>query len=134
MSWTPVDDAAATLCDLVTHHNTASYPIYHIDNPVRQLWGEIVPILAGAIGAEVVSFQNWLERVRSCCLASSENPAAQLIDFFDHDYKRMSCGGLLLDTTQAYEHSEALRAVGPLSPGLIRKYVEAWKLAGVLKQ
>ena len=133
MSWTPVNDVAASLGDLLLHDTSASYPIYHVDNPVREPWSEIVPVLAGAIGAEVIPFRDWLQRVRSfSCSVASENPAAKLIDFFDQDYTRMSCGGLLLDTTRACEHSGALRAVGPVGTGLVRKYIESWKSAGVL--
>ncbi|KAJ5864578.1 Polyketide synthase [Penicillium soppii] len=133
MSWTPVNDVAASLGDLLLHDITASYPIYHIDNPVRQPWSEIIPVLADAIGAEVTSFQDWLERVRSSSSVASENPAVKLIDFFDQDYARMSCGGLLLDTSRACQHSESLRTVGPVSSDLARKYIASWKLAGVLK-
>jgi hypothetical protein len=74
-----------------------------------------------------------LERVRSSSSVASENPAVKLIDFFDQDYARMSCGGLLLDTSRACQHSESLRTVGPVSSDLARKYIASWKLAGVLK-
>ncbi|CAG7970570.1 unnamed protein product [Penicillium salamii] len=134
MSWTPVNDVAAAVCDLLVHHSSPSYPVYHIDNPVRQPWCDVVSVLAEAIGVDVVPFQQWLQRVRSCpSSVAFENPAAKLIEFFEQDYTRMSCGGLLLDTTLACEHSESLRSVGPVSPDLVRKYIEAWKTAGVLK-
>ncbi|CAG7918759.1 unnamed protein product [Penicillium olsonii] len=134
VSWTPVNDVAAAACDLLVHHDSPSYPIYHIDNPVRQPWSDMVLVFAEALGVELVSFEEWLRRVRCCPSAvASENPAAKLIDFFDQDFARMSCGGLLLDTARACEHSESLRAVGPVTPDLVRKYIEAWKLAGVLK-
>lgn len=35
LCWTPVDDVAGTLSDLLLSERTP-YPIYHIDNPVRQ--------------------------------------------------------------------------------------------------
>ena len=94
----------------------------------------MVPILADAIGAEVIHFREWVRRVRSYPgPVEWENPAAKLIDFFDQDYTRMSCGGLLLDTAHACEHSETLRAVGPVEPDVARKYVESWKAAGLWK-
>jgi acyl transferase domain-containing protein/thioester reductase-like protein/acyl carrier protein/SAM-dependent methyltransferase len=134
MSWTPVNDVAGSLGDLLLHDTSATYPIYHIDNPVRQQWSEIVPVLADSIGADLIPFPQWLKRVRSFSFSfASQNPAAKLIDFFDQDYMRMSCGGLLLDTARACEHSEVLRAVGAISPEVVLKYIESWKLAGVLR-
>lgn len=134
LSWTPVNDVAAVLCDLVTHFTSPSHPVYHVDNPVRQPWAEMTKVLAEAIGSEVIPFDEWLQRVRSYpSSAASENPAAKLIEFFEHEFTRMSCGALLLDTSLACEHSESLKAVGPLSADLVRRYVDSWKLAGVLK-
>ena len=48
LSWTPVNDVAATLGDLLLSNNLP-YPVYHIDNPVRQPWGDMVPVLADAL-------------------------------------------------------------------------------------
>lgn len=146
LSWTPVDDVAAALGDLVLRRRRRlhddddddHYPIYHIDNPVRQPWRDMVPVLAQAIGAGVVDFREWVRRVRSYdgggSVEGGENPAAKLVDFFDEDFERMSCGGLLLDTSHACEHSESLRAVGPVGADTARKFVDAWKAAGVLKK
>ena len=134
LSWTPVNDVAAALDDLLLQDGSAPYPIYHIDNPVRQSWSEMVPLLVDAIGVEVIDFGEWVGRVRSYPgPAEWENPAAKLIDFFDQDYTRMSCGGLLLDTSHACEHSETLRAVGPVKPEVAWKFVEFWKAAGILR-
>jgi hypothetical protein len=44
----------------------------------------------------------------------------------------MSCGGLLMATTKAREHSPALRKQGPLSELLIWKYIAAWRAEGFL--
>ncbi|KAJ5910075.1 Polyketide synthase [Penicillium tannophilum] len=133
MSWTPVNDVAAGLGELLLQ-DSSPYPIYHIDNPVRQPWSEMSPVLANSIGAELIPFQEWVERVRSYPgSVEKENPAMKLIDFFDHDYTRMSCGGLLLDTTLACKHSKTLRNVGPVEASVAQKYVDAWKAAGFLK-
>lgn len=134
LSWTPVNDVAAVMCDLITHYTSSSYPVYHVDNPVRQPWAEMTQILSEAIGSEVVPFDEWLQRVHSCSSSlASGNPAAKLIEFFEHDFTRMSCGALMLDTTRACEHSSSLRAVRPVSVDLARMYVLSWRLAGVLK-
>ena len=133
LSWTPVDDVAAALGDLLLQDESTPHAIYHIDNPVRQSWSEMVPLLANMIGVDVIDFGEWIKRVRSYeGPAEWENPAAKLVDFFDQDYTRMSCGGLLLDTSHTLEHSETLRAVGPVTDNETRKFIESWKAAGFL--
>jgi hypothetical protein len=46
----------------------------------------------------------------------------------------MSCGGLLLGTTKAREHSPTLAKLGPVSDSLMRLFVLKWKEIGYLKQ
>lgn len=137
LCWTPVEDVAGTLADLVLRAGAPHpHPVYHIDNPRRQPWAEMVPVVAEALGIPsdgVVPFREWIRRVRSFPGAmDADNPAARLIDFLDDNFIRMSCGGLLLDTKQSCEHSPTLSAVGPISPFLAKKYIQAWKGIGFL--
>ena len=130
LSWTPVNYVAATLSDLALADNMA-YPIYHIDNPIRQPWRKMIPVLADALDIpreNTIPFGDWVQRVRhSPNLVSEDNPAAKLIDFLDDNFIRMSCGGLLLDTVKCREHSKTLAAVGPVSDDVARKFVKSWK-------
>ncbi|GLA17560.1 type I Iterative Polyketide synthase (PKS) [Aspergillus niger] len=140
LCWTPVNDVAATLSDLLllpTRSNSRTdQPIYHIDNPVRQSWDEMVPVLIDALGIpaqNVIPFADWVCRVRAFPgQVEWDNPAALLIDFLDDHFLRMSCGGLLLDTKRACEHSPTLAAVGPVTAELARKYIQSWKEMGFL--
>ena len=129
LSWTPVDDVAGTLVDLLMVKDP--YPIYHIDNPICQLWSEIIPVLADALDiprSNAIPFADWIERVRNFPgLVESDNPASKLVDFLDANFLRMSCGGLLLETTKSREHSVTLRAVGPVSDEVAGKFVQSWK-------
>ena len=47
--WTPVNDMAGTLSDLVLADNTPYPIIYHVENPVGQPWREMTAILAEAL-------------------------------------------------------------------------------------
>ena len=125
--WTPVNEVAATLADLLS--NSSPYPIYHIDNPVGQPWRELNAVLADALHMDIIPWTEWIERVRA---ARQNNPAALLLDFFDSNYLRMSCGGLILDVTKAVEHSTTLSRVGAVSDDVVRKYIRAWKEVGWL--
>ncbi|MCJ1378978.1 hypothetical protein MMC17_002077 [Xylographa soralifera] len=134
LSWTPVDDVAETLVDLAFVDDP--YPIYNIDNPVRQQWQDMLPVLADVLDIprdNIIPFEEWVDLVRnSPDVVEKDNPASKLIDFLDSNFLRMSCGGLLLETTKAREHSKTLRAVGPVSADVTRKFVEYWKKTGFL--
>ncbi|KAJ5998815.1 Type I Polyketide synthases (Type I PKS) [Penicillium sp. IBT 35674x] len=140
LSWTPVDAVASTLVDLASLPETETlYPIYHIDNPIRQAWKEMIPALAETLSVPssgVIPFDDWVQRVkdhpRQVEGPEGENPAILLIDFLDANFLRMSCGGLLLETKKAREHSHTLANLGPVSDEVTRLYVESWKEMGFL--
>ncbi|KAB8801877.1 hypothetical protein FH972_026699 [Carpinus fangiana] len=128
--WTPVNDIAGTLSDLVLS-DREPYPIYHIENPVGQSWREMNAVLADALKIpNLIPFEDWVERVRNG--GQRNNPAATLLDFLDSNYLRMSCGGLVLDVKKTLEHSKTLSAVGPVSDEIARKYIHIWKEIGFL--
>ncbi|KAB8231158.1 uncharacterized protein BDW43DRAFT_313240 [Aspergillus alliaceus] len=133
LSWCPVNDVAAALGELLLGDQPA-YPIYHIENPVRQPWHEMISVLSDALGipqANIIPYDEWLRRVQEYPTAS-DNPAARLVDFFQTDFLRMSCGGMILDTTHSKRHSPTLRKLGPIDRELVMKYIRAWKDSGFL--
>lgn len=136
MCWTPVDIVAATLADLLfLDPKTSLYPIYHIDNPVRQPWSDVLRVLASELGVpreNIVPFRKWVNGVRSFPGTVQDNPAARLISFLDENFIRMSCGGMLLDTTKTCEHSPSLRNQGPVGERAIQQYLDWWKRKGFL--
>ena len=129
--WTPVNDIAGALSDLVLSDRTP-YPVYHIENPVGQPWREMNAILADALKTpNLIPLEEWVERVRTG--GQRNNPAITLLDFLDDNYLRMSCGGLVLDVKKTLEHSKTLSAVGPVSEEVARKYIHIWKEIGFLE-
>jgi len=62
----------------------------------------------------------------------NDNPALQLVGFFDTYFIPMSCGGLILDVSKTREYSETLRTIGPINEDLMMKYITAWKQSGFL--
>ncbi|RYP54696.1 hypothetical protein DL769_010301 [Monosporascus sp. CRB-8-3] len=134
LSWYPVNDVAATLGELLVA-DTASNLIYHVDNPSRQPWKAMISTLACALDIppnNIVPYRQWLDRVRRFRGSTNDNPALQLIDFFDHYFLPMSCGGLVLDTTTTRLHSETMQKMGPVGGDLVMKYTTAWKRSGFL--
>lgn len=132
--WTPVNDIAETLAELVLADDRVPHPFYHIDNPVGQSWREMNAILAETLHIpkeNVIPFNQWLEKVRTA--PQRDNPAAMLADFLDSTYLRLSCGGLVLGVKNTLDHSKVLSAVGPVSETVVRKYIHIWKEIGFLK-
>jgi malonyl CoA-acyl carrier protein transacylase/nucleoside-diphosphate-sugar epimerase len=136
LSWTCVDDVAGTLADLLNAEHP--YPFYHIDNPVRQQWSSMLPVLADALGIprkDIIPFEDWVDKIRDRMASGKPdmaNPAAKLIDFLDDNFTRMSCGGLLLQTKNTEEHSKTMREVGPIEIETARKFIRAWREIGFL--
>lgn len=110
------------------------FPIYHIDNPNQQPWHEMSATLADALGippSNIVPFDEWVDKVkRSPLSAETDNPAVKLIEFLAHHFQRMSCGGIIMDTSKACERSKALRSAGPVTSQVARSYVKAWENMG----
>jgi hypothetical protein len=95
----------------------------------------MIRTLAGQLGISpdnILPYARWLECVAQCSAPTSDNPAKQLLDFFSNDFIRMSCGGLVLDTSKAREHSETLRGLKPVSDNLVELYLSKWKAVGFL--
>ena len=148
LSWTPVNLVAATLADLILANDNVPYPIYHIDNPIRQPWRKTIPVLADALDIpreNAIPFREWVQRVRDCPPSrlvsfsgnnnngnennnEDHNPAARLIDFLDENFVRMSCGGLFLDTRKCREHSRTMAEdVGFVSDDVASKFAQSWR-------
>lgn len=140
LGWTPVDDMAGTLVDILEQpKDVRLHPVYHIENPVRQPWVDVITTLADALEIpEVIPFGDWVRRVREWPVkadngADGANPAYLLTEFLDDNFTRMSCGGLLMGTANAREHSPTLARVGPVSEATTRLYVSKWREMGFLK-
>ncbi|KAI1443553.1 hypothetical protein F5Y02DRAFT_428527 [Annulohypoxylon stygium] len=130
LQWVPVDSVAATIADLALSEKATSH-VYHIDNPVGQPWGEMVGILTEELGIprqHIMPFPEWIRKVKRSPLAmEAENPALRLVDFLDKHFTRMSCGGIVLDTSKTEEHSSTLAALGPVAADTVRRYLHVWR-------
>ncbi|MCJ1402385.1 hypothetical protein MMC11_005605 [Xylographa trunciseda] len=139
LMWLPVDKCAQVMVDLLKIGDETApeaYPVYHIDNPVGQPWKAMSPVLAAALDIpsdRIIPFSDWIKRVRrSPLLPELENPAARLVDFLEYHFERMSCGGLILDTQKAKQHSDIMAKEGPVSAEVAQLYVASWKEMGFL--
>ena len=142
LHWLPVDRSAAVMVDLLkleSHHDATvegeAHPVYHIDNPVGQPWEEMSSMLMASLGLPPdakVSFSDWIKLVRGSSDSETENPAARLMGFLEPHFERMACGGIILDTQRASEHSKTMAVEGPVSAELVASYVSTWMKMGFL--
>ncbi|KAI0412771.1 putative polyketide synthase [Xylaria grammica] len=142
-SWTPVDTVAGALGDLLfTPRGKQPYAVYHIDNPIRQPWEGVLRALATALDMPhgTIPLDEWIQRVKEHARTQErgrehegDNPAILLVDFLEDNFVRMSCGGLLLDTARAREHSATLAACGPVGEDVVGLYVRSWRKMGFLR-
>jgi hypothetical protein len=130
-----VNDFAASLGELLCETIDA-YPIYHVENPQRQPWREMIRVVAellGIPGNHIVPYAEWVRRVRDSSVPVSENPALRIAEFFEVDFIRMSSGGLVLDTKHSVGHSRTLRELRPVSKDIVGRYVQKWRDDGFLR-
>lgn len=135
-SWIPVDRAANAVTDiLLTTPSTET--VYHLENPVRQSWHEVLSVLARNLDlhkAEFLPFDDWLDAVRTSTDDAAEtNPAKQLAEFFKTDFRHMACGNVILDTEKARKASAALRSIDVVSDETIAAYINDWRRIGFLQ-
>jgi hypothetical protein len=111
--------------------------VYHLENPIRQPWHDIVVTIAQQLGlgqAPLLSFHEWIERVRAVPEdEDAENPCKALLGFFESDFERMDCGGVVLDTAATQAISSTMLNMDIVSEELVVSYVRNWKVTGFLK-
>lgn len=85
LSWLPVDLAATSLSEILLTHHPLNL-IYHLENPVRQSWHEILTTLASQLGIsrEFLPFDKWLDRVGAIA-ADTEDSGADGVDREAHE-------------------------------------------------
>jgi thioester reductase-like protein len=138
LSWAPVDSAAEALSELLlTPHPVNS--IYHLENPVRQSWHDVLTTLAYKLdisSTEFLPFDEWMDRVSDFAAdkgtKEDRSAAMMLAEFFKHDFQHMSGGNVILDTARARAISHTLRGMDAVEGELVASYVDQWRKMGFL--
>ncbi|KAH8807195.1 putative NRPS-like enzyme [Xylogone sp. PMI_703] len=137
-SWLPVDTTAEVLSDILLSAKLPSSPILHLENPVRQSWHDVSIILASSIGlqdSKFISYKEWIQRVISLGDGiNADNPAYQLLEFFQNDFEHMASGNVIMDTSLSRRCSRTLRNADIVSEANIIACINYWKRIGFLKR
>lgn len=105
-----------------------------MENPVRQSWQEMVGSIAREVGVStksIVPFEEWLDAVVS--FPEEGNPARKLAGFFRKEFCKMSCGGVILDTSVSRSVSSTMRKMRPVGDDQVKAYLQYWRSIGLLK-
>jgi hypothetical protein len=124
--------AADTLIDIMLSLPPLEL-VYHLENPIRQPWHEVLVILSEELGLDgnaLTSLDKWLAGIKKM----TENAASTdlLIDFFENDFQHMSGGGVVLDTRVSRAVSPTLQQADVVEDELVAAYVKQWKCRGIL--
>lgn len=135
LSWLPVDLASTVLKEIIFNPEPLEL-VYHLENPVRQPWNEVLDILASELDVDKQRrkpMAEWLEEMMRRPVDYG-NPAAALADFFQEDFEWMSGGSIVLSTETSRRHSPTLRRAGPVQEETIRRYLQFWRGIGLIHQ
>ncbi|KAK7709575.1 putative secondary metabolism biosynthetic enzyme [Botryosphaeria dothidea] len=134
LSWIPVDVAAQTVSDILLRRAAAGTTVsddlvYHVENPVRQSWHDLLSSLAAKLGlareTALLPYDEWLRVVEE--RAGPASPARKLLEFFEADFLHMACGNVVLDTYKARRESPALRRLGVVGDEEMGRVLEYWR-------
>ncbi|KAK2749609.1 putative NRPS-like protein biosynthetic cluster [Myotisia sp. PD_48] len=136
VSWLPADICAQTISE-ITISTEKTNITYHVENPIRQPWHDILSIIATELNIpdnNRVPLPKWLDRVDSIPdTLSDEIPAKKLMEFFRGEFQRLVGGTVILDTYRSRGLSTALKSVNELDRDTILGYIKYWKQIQFLK-
>ena len=160
-AWIPVDDAARILSELLfassgviarppssrsasptmarfgrraQQQQQQQQLIYHVENPMRQPWADVMPVIASSLSIpeeRIVALPEWVQRLKDATKNEGIEDTA-LVEFFDRSLEYMACGGVVMDTSEARKRSETMRSMEELSEEVLVSYFDSWKERGVL--
>lgn len=108
-------------------------PVYHLENPMRQPWSDLLVLLSRALGlpSKIIPFEAWLDKVRSITDVE-KNPAGKVVKFLEEEFTTMASGAVVLDTKKARRVSRTLAGSGGIGSRHVDLYVKYWRSVGHL--
>ncbi|KAJ5162913.1 uncharacterized protein N7500_004743 [Penicillium coprophilum] len=135
VDWVPVDTLSNIIVEIVnTRHMSSAderWAVFHLTNPERAPWSSLVPAIQSHYAVEPVPFSAWVAELESITSPSSADiaskPALKLLDFYRGIQDEDSALSVALDVRRAREASVSMRALGPISPSLMRNWIQQWQ-------
>ena len=149
-SWLPVDSCAEAIAELSLSSRSSDHAdadkdanlVYHLLNPATFNWKtDFLPTLQRHPkfpSFDIVSPQQWLDRLARSEPNPAKNPSIKLIDFWRRKYGSNDVhegvveasgetSGLVFETTRTVRDCASLgEASDPVSEGLVERYLDVW--------
>ncbi|KAG6876324.1 hypothetical protein C0992_013352 [Termitomyces sp. T32_za158] len=136
LSWLPVNRAGSILTELLFSCGFQSF--YHMENPSRQSWEEIMRSLSGILGKHgaplpLIPLKDWLARVKALGDDPKRNAAFKIMSFLERDFETMASGNVVLCTAMAKVDSVLMEKCAALNQRHIEEYVAYWRSVGAIE-
>ncbi|KAJ5703894.1 hypothetical protein N7493_011032 [Penicillium malachiteum] len=136
-SWLPVDKCAEAITEIMLGAPLQDVNlVYHLVNPHTFSWkNDLLPALkkeSTLPDFEIVTPQEWLQRLKSSDQSPETNPSIKLVDFWKSKYgghgpQQAEDAGLVFETQSTIRDFPSLGLVGnTVSDGLIHRYISTW--------
>lgn len=137
-TWLPVDQCAQAITEIALDTSSQKSEVdlvYHLVNPHAFSWkNDLLPALKQGSDLphfEVVTPQEWLQRLSKSDQDPEKNPSIKLLDFWKSKYggddSKAPIGGLSFETRCTRQDCPSLALVkDPVTDGLIKKYIATW--------
>ncbi|KAA8650692.1 uncharacterized protein ATNIH1004_003380 [Aspergillus tanneri] len=123
-SWLPMDIAGRVVSEITLSDSQQHF--YHVENPIRQPWADLLISLRSELGLSLVEYEDWIKQARQTGLLTG------LEDFFASDFENLASGPIILRTDASRAVARTLRSCGGVGVDLLAKYLQSWKDQGAL--
>ncbi|KAJ5115819.1 NRPS-like enzyme [Penicillium angulare] len=137
VDWVQIDAAANIITEIIQSHRedqSQDITVYHISNPHPTTWDTLVPQLAKACEADIVSLDKWilsLEKRQSDLqfvdTDFSETPALYLLSFFRMLADGQNITNPTLDVSNVRKHSATLSKLDPVDESVMKGWLQQLK-------
>ncbi|GAA99861.1 uncharacterized protein L969DRAFT_91802 [Mixia osmundae IAM 14324] len=135
VDWLPIDVAGRSTAEFALQ-SRQGVAYRHLIHHERLAWHDIFERFSQLLGAKLVDYPTWLERLRKsgqtngAADAAHANPALKLLDFYTG--MALSTGALTLRQTKTLEESSELRSAASLTLHDVKQWHSCWTRAGLL--
>ena len=138
----PVNRAAAVVAELL--FSSGFQPIYHMENPSRQSWRDVLENLASILNSSnsltqpqpqplpIIPFATWLSRVQELGNDQEHNYALKVMPFLEREFIHTASGVVVLGMTNAKLDSQTLASSTALDRKHLEAYCDYWRKQGFL--
>lgn len=131
VDWIPVDRMAQVLlelCNSAAACGEGEVPVYHVVNPKKTSWTELLTCLTDRMGLPTKAFSEWVKELsESSADDLSRNPAMKLFGFFSVTAEQ-SGGQAELSTTASQKASQTWGSMGVVDAGCLGLWLQQWGL------